>query len=622
MWRTPAEVQVWLEGKGYTVVSGVKRAAYRNSVMENGKFEALVEPPEGIPNIPGALWMPVNEKTYMWIAIWYRGLQEKWCLRCGRPGHFRNKCPEGEQRRTERQTSYAQAASQVRHVMQEANLADNWAEGTERMGVAQDQLQDIMSQVKAQHYSGMYKHRSPFSEEHLQMSEDPVKVEQLLWMKYEDWVLPMRRGFLPFYNGRHVFSNFFKTRFTVARQGYESVEQAYFHLMCLEAGMKTEAFLVMQTRNPLEVKNLSRLMNIKQVAMENGVTLQKMVEIMKRCVRAKFESTWFLRNALLVTDGYDLLEANPYDDFWGIGGDTWFINRPDFKVRKTNKLGTILAEVREELKEEYPEEWKEVNERIIVERPTPEAPEQAVERHRSGGGETQGQVGADEPFWPSGYVLPGGRTEETGAESDEMSTAETVESQQDSMDEDSGTEPGINSTAQTEDEEAPKVGHEGTLEASEAESDTLSNGSEKTKGVGNGGKKQNQKKKKGNKRKNDKWGSGSSASSPPPKVTVSQSESPTSGTRAATPKARTDSESRIQQRAQSVQARIREIRERSSSAQARGSQPRAPFGGSAIANMEHKKTAPKRVIAHVRKEKKGKLIMKNDCICSVYVNLW
>lgn len=65
-------------------------------------------------------------------------------------------------------------------------------------------------------------------------------------------------------------------------------------------------------------------------------------EVMMTGLRAKFTQHVELNRLLLSTDGATLIEASPYDSYWGIGR---------YNTGR-NRLGVLLMQLRDELKEE------------------------------------------------------------------------------------------------------------------------------------------------------------------------------------------------------------------------------------------------------------------------------
>jgi ribA/ribD-fused uncharacterized protein len=63
-------------------------------------------------------------------------------------------------------------------------------------------------------------------------------------------------------------------------------------------------------------------------------------DVMYRAVRRKFELHPALKTMLLATSDEEIVEANPADSYWGVGGDGSGLN----------KLGKIMARIRGELR--------------------------------------------------------------------------------------------------------------------------------------------------------------------------------------------------------------------------------------------------------------------------------
>jgi ribA/ribD-fused uncharacterized protein len=63
-------------------------------------------------------------------------------------------------------------------------------------------------------------------------------------------------------------------------------------------------------------------------------------DVMYRAVRRKFELHPALKTMLLATSDEEIVEANPADSYWGVGGDG----------NGLNKLGKIMARIRGELR--------------------------------------------------------------------------------------------------------------------------------------------------------------------------------------------------------------------------------------------------------------------------------
>lgn len=91
--------------------------------------------------------------------------------------------------------------------------------------------------------------------------------------------------------------------------------------------------------NPTDKRTLNELIDahkhVKLRADWDDVKLQ----VMKRCLKAKFVQNEDLKNLLLSTGGSEIIEDSPRDSYWGVGKDG----------KGENHLGLLLMELRKEL---------------------------------------------------------------------------------------------------------------------------------------------------------------------------------------------------------------------------------------------------------------------------------
>lgn len=99
-------------------------------------------------------------------------------------------------------------------------------------------------------------------------------------------------------------------------------------------------FKVMDAPTPMEAARIGRDRNNKIREEWESIKL----DIMKEAVYAKFTQHRNLKDLLLSTGNEELVEASPYDSFWGEGEDG----------KGLNHLGKILMEVREQIRQEPP----------------------------------------------------------------------------------------------------------------------------------------------------------------------------------------------------------------------------------------------------------------------------
>ena len=127
---------------------------------------------------------------------------------------------------------------------------------------------------------------------------------------------------------------------------YSSTEQFYQHGKALCNGDQITANLIRNTDDPAECKRLGEKITIKNMREWED----KSLDVMYDGCRAKFQQNLKHRNFLLSTKKDVLAEANPRDNFWGIGLS---INHKDIMNsaawKGKNKLGEILVKIRDSM---------------------------------------------------------------------------------------------------------------------------------------------------------------------------------------------------------------------------------------------------------------------------------
>ena len=133
-------------------------------------------------------------------------------------------------------------------------------------------------------------------------------------------------------------SNFAPSQIVVDGVVYKSVEQAFQVAKTLKVH---ERKAIMAAHTPGEVKRLGRKVTLRP-GWESG-----RVEVMRRCLRAKFSLPGF-RELLLSTGERELVEGNHWhDNDWGRCSC-----RRCASVPAKNLLGRLLMEIRTEIQEE------------------------------------------------------------------------------------------------------------------------------------------------------------------------------------------------------------------------------------------------------------------------------
>ncbi len=149
-----------------------------------------------------------------------------------------------------------------------------------------------------------------------------------------------------FYGG--IFSQWAKCDFTLHIKGAGD-----YKLNCAEQGMMLhkayrfgdeEVFdKILQSKDPREQKALGRCVKNFNAVVWDESAFNSVVGVNV----AKFNSNSLWKEALILTDPYELVEASPYDRIWGIG---YAVDAPNVFSEKDNwginLLGKALMEVR------------------------------------------------------------------------------------------------------------------------------------------------------------------------------------------------------------------------------------------------------------------------------------
>jgi ribA/ribD-fused uncharacterized protein len=154
-------------------------------------------------------------------------------------------------------------------------------------------------------------------------------------------------------NGEHVyfygiqspFSNFYPSKLTVDYIQFKCVEQAYFYAKSLHYKNYTKGSQILAESNPGEIKKLGGSFGEKDWDSPGASD-----EIMENIVFQKFTQNRYLTSVLLSTGEKTLVEANPYDSYWGAGCSATHAIAKQNKWTGKNNLGVILMRVREKLR--------------------------------------------------------------------------------------------------------------------------------------------------------------------------------------------------------------------------------------------------------------------------------
>ncbi len=168
---------------------------------------------------------------------------------------------------------------------------------------------------------------------------------------------PSRLMVTLFYSKHSPHSNFKRCKFTENGKDYNCVEQYFVQKNALAAGNTGLAERVMKEENPAVIKSMGK----EIVNLDPDTKLENM----KKGMTLKYSQNEDLLQKLKDTEGTELAEANPHDDYWGIGlgiHDAKAFEKVNWNGQ--NMTGKILMEVRQEL---CPANWDSEGEETAME---------------------------------------------------------------------------------------------------------------------------------------------------------------------------------------------------------------------------------------------------------------
>lgn len=153
---------------------------------------------------------------------------------------------------------------------------------------------------------------------------------------------------LPFYGASHRLSNHYPCNFTIGELTYSSVEQYYMWEKALAAGDSACAKRILDMDSASEIKTAS-----KSIAVGRRMWEMRRVDVMCRALHAKFMQNPHLARYLLATGNKMLVEANPYDTYWGVGlSAQQVLTTCPVDYPGSNMLGSLLMALRSQLRED------------------------------------------------------------------------------------------------------------------------------------------------------------------------------------------------------------------------------------------------------------------------------
>ena len=147
-----------------------------------------------------------------------------------------------------------------------------------------------------------------------------------------------------FFNGRlSPFSNFYKCKFEIDGLTYSCVEQYYQHSKAAHSKDAPSAGEIMLSQDPGEMKRIAKRIT------DSKWSAKQQLEVMEKALRAKYEQNNTLMKHLISTGQRQIVEANAYDNFWGIGRGLRDPSITDSNHwNGQNNLGRLLGKIRDE----------------------------------------------------------------------------------------------------------------------------------------------------------------------------------------------------------------------------------------------------------------------------------
>ena len=149
-----------------------------------------------------------------------------------------------------------------------------------------------------------------------------------------------------FWGKQSPLSNHFKCKFMVDGIVYNCNEQYFKYHQAMYANNKEIADAILSAEDPVTQLKLA-----KGLVIQDKEEWQKTaIQIMRQGLAAKFKQNPPLSDFLINTKDSELVEASPYDTFWGVGIS---MKSPEILTKSNwkgeNHLGTLLMEVRDTL---------------------------------------------------------------------------------------------------------------------------------------------------------------------------------------------------------------------------------------------------------------------------------
>lgn len=153
-----------------------------------------------------------------------------------------------------------------------------------------------------------------------------------------------------FWHQESPLSNFHQTQFSAESKTFTSVEQFVNYKKAKHFDDEEAAEDIMKTNDPVAIKKRGKSTNIKNYNSRYWAQVQ--VDIMKQALVYKFDQNPNLKSFLAETKNKLLVEASPWDKYWGAGlglHDPKLANVPPGQWPGKNMLGKLLVDLRQKI---------------------------------------------------------------------------------------------------------------------------------------------------------------------------------------------------------------------------------------------------------------------------------
>jgi len=304
--------QFFLENFKLEVTSQLRWLTFPQTQIRNGGRSAVVSFENGT-EIPGFTWyksagMRIPKK----LAIWYPDMPNH-CRKCFQSGHLAHECEIPVENPNENRRSYAGVISR-------------------RKPENQQQQNDVIDEIPMENLAtnATKLRQQVTSSSQLNLSSASVTNGE--------------NQYQPFYNRSDIFSNFYETQFVLDGETYDSTEQYLFSEKALFLGDKESAEKIMNCKQAKYCKEIGKSVQWKG-DVESWREFAK--EKLRKANIEKYAQNERLRKVLFESYPKILVEANPYDTYWGVG-----LKRNDKSIQNPsawegkNTMGYLLTDIR------------------------------------------------------------------------------------------------------------------------------------------------------------------------------------------------------------------------------------------------------------------------------------